>query len=72
MIVHIFKGAADWFGVTTNETGQNLPPERGPWTHFKVSTLVPGQTLIAMDADEAIEAINARGYFLCQARVEVS
>ena len=70
MKVHVFQGPGDLFGLTTDGTGSNLPPQPQAWRLFKVIDVRPGSgPLIGADSDEILAGIKATGYFLANVSV---
>lgn len=71
MNVFVFKGKRNAYGFTPDRSGGNLPPANGPWTFAKELDLKPGQKRIALDVDAALKAIDADGYYITIAEIDL-
>lgn len=68
MRIYVFlshKGAS--IGFSTEEAGDRLPKDLGPWTAFKSFNLKDaGEHRIGVDIVEMLEAIHDDGYYVTQ------
>jgi hypothetical protein len=56
--VYVSQQDPDLLGFTSDETGTNLPDERGPWCE----ELEPGVVVIDTDEDPIAEAVRRDGF----------
>ena len=71
MLVHIFKASGNWYGFTREESGTNLPGDKGPWVWMKSVEMIPDHPASGIGVDEyqVLIAINATGYYLTNAAI---
>jgi len=64
MTLHIFQSqkTPELFGFTVDETGDNLPPEDGPWE--RASNAIPLGATMASRSPEIGQQIECNGYAL--------
>jgi hypothetical protein len=75
--VHIFNSVSedDLHGLTLKRTGDNLPVEKGPWTHFTDILINEGQFVPRVGVEDedfekkALTAIRIHGFYLIKARI---
>ena len=72
MQVHLFRGQGRIFGATPAATGENLPPQYGPWTAFKTLELTRGGAQPGLNVDERLDDIDAFGFHLTDAHVRIT
>lgn len=71
MQVYLFRGLGRVFGITTVETGDNLPAKFAPWTAFKTIELNRGETVAGVDSEECLDDIEAYGFHVTDAHVRI-
>jgi hypothetical protein len=74
MRVNIFQGTGGLYGFTPQANGANLPAENGPWRSFKSVEMFPDHPAhrIGVDETEVLAAIERQGYYITDARIDVS
>jgi hypothetical protein len=72
MQVHIFRGSGRIFGCTANGSGENLPPQYGPWVAFKTLEMARGEAQPGVNVDECLDDIEEFGFHLTDAHVRIT
>jgi hypothetical protein len=75
--VHIFKSVSedDLHGLTLKRSGDNLPAEKGPWTHFTDIVINEGGFAPRLGVEgedfekKALSALESHGFYLIKARI---
>ncbi|MCA0320254.1 MAG: hypothetical protein LCH88_19520 [Proteobacteria bacterium] len=69
MLVFVFEGAGEAYALTCDESGRNLPLERGPWRPVGAINMQDGEAPRAgLDTAAALAAIARDGYHLEEVR----
>jgi hypothetical protein len=71
MQVHSFRGPGRIFGCT-GDSGENLPPQFGPWAAFKTLEMARGEAQPGVNVDECLDDIAAHGFHVTDAHVRVA
>jgi hypothetical protein len=74
--VHIFKSDSqdDLYGLTLEQSGDNLPADKGPWTYFRYIPIIEGQFSPQVGVEDedfeenALAAMESDGFYLTKAR----
>lgn len=74
--VHIFKSESDSdvYGLTLERSGDNLPPDKAPWTYFRDIQIIEGQFAPRVGVEDedfeeaALAALESDGFYLTRAR----
>jgi hypothetical protein len=71
MRVHIFKASGDLYGFTPEESGSNLPADKGPWAWYSSIEVFKEFPMTRSRVDEAkiLAAIEGQGFFLTNAAI---
>jgi hypothetical protein len=72
MQAHIFRGQGRVFGATAHASGENLPPQYGPWAAFKTLELVRGGVQPGLNVDSCLDDIDTFGFHLTDAHVRIT
>lgn len=72
MQVHLFRGPGRVFGVTSEQSGANLPSTYAPWTAFKTIELQKGQPTPGLDVDECLRDLQTYGVHVTDAHVRIT
>jgi hypothetical protein len=72
MLVHVFRGPGRVFGVTTDETGANLPMTLAPWARFKSAELDRERAMPGIDSAECLDDIAQYGFHITDAHVRIT
>ena len=77
--VHIFKSLSEsednLYGLTLKRSGDNLPAEKRPWTHFTDIVIDAGQFVPQVGVEDvdfekkAMTALGVQGFYLIKARI---
>ena len=67
MQAHIFRGQGRVFGATALASGENLPPQYGPWAAFKTLDVVRGTHQASFNVNECLDDIEKYGFHLTDA-----
>ena len=70
--VNAFRGQDRVFGFTLDEQGANLPPQYGPWTHFKTIELYHDEPHQGVDASVCLDDIDRYGFHLTSAHQRIT
>ncbi len=63
MKLYVFSGSGEFYGLTENKTGDNLPSQFGPWKDFKTIEMNEGELArIGVNTDKALTDIKTKGY----------
>ena len=68
MTLHFFEGDNDFWAITIDEAGTNLPSKYGPWQFRKSVSVRELKTNRGMD-ERALKEVQTRGFFLTQIAV---
>jgi hypothetical protein len=73
MNVHLFSGTGWVFGFTERDSGDNLPPDYGPWIFHKTLDLNRGDKRRSIvNADECLDDIEQYGFHVTESRVRIT
>jgi hypothetical protein len=72
MQVHVFRGAGRIFAFTASGSGENLPPQHGPWIAFKTLEMTRGEATPGVNVDECLDDIDESGLHLTDAHVRIT
>ena len=72
MQVLVFRGSGRVFGFTGNGSGENLPPQHGPWVAFKALEMARGEAQPGVNVDECLDDIDEFGFHLTDAQVRIA
>jgi hypothetical protein len=72
MQVHLFRSTGRIFGVTENETGENLPVRLAPWEPFKTIEIVSGVRTPGLDVDECFADLEKYGFHVSDEHVRIT
>lgn len=72
MQVHIFRGPGRVFGVTTQESGENLPQKYAPWTPFKAIQISRDVQTPGLNVNECLDDIETFGVHITDAHVRIT
>jgi hypothetical protein len=67
-----FRGPGRVFGCTGNGSGENLPPQYGPWVAFKTLEMARGEAQPGVNVDECLDDIEEFGFHLTDAHVRIT
>jgi hypothetical protein len=75
--VHVFNSVSedDLHGLTLKRSGDNLPAEKGPWTHFTDIVINDGRFVPRVGVEDedfekkALTALMIHGFYLKKARI---
>ena len=70
MKLYVFSGSGEFYGLTEDKTGDNLPSDYGPWKDFKTIKMNEGELARAgVNTDKALTDIESKGYHLTKAQI---
>jgi hypothetical protein len=72
MQVHLFRGPDRVFGFTGDSSGENLPPQFAPWSHFKTVEMKQGESMPGVNVVECLADLETFGVHVTDAHVRIT
>jgi hypothetical protein len=72
MEVYVFRGKDRVFGITEEQSGDNLPTDYGPWSLQNALDMNRGEAAAGVRTDECLDDIEEYGFHITDAHVRIT